>query len=161
MTPSSHRSGKVRGYLELVAQCWDGGECVTGPVDSRCLSPALSCAWSSIYSLVCWCGSGCLGLHRSARASLAESALVVVCGLLIAVASTLWNAGSTVPRFSSCGKWAQLPHGMWDLPGPGINPVPLALAGRLPTTGPLEKLLCLLLTLRYSWKVITTFHEFF
>ena len=27
-------------------------------------------------------------------------------------------------------------RGAWDLPGPGIEPVPSALAGRLSTTGP-------------------------
>ena len=32
--------------------------------------------------------------------------------------------------FSSFGTWAQLPHGMWDLPRPGIEPVSLALQGR-------------------------------
>ena len=31
---------------------------------------------------------------------------------------------------------AQLPSGMWNLPRPGIKPVPLALAGRLATTEP-------------------------
>ena len=36
----------------------------------------------------------------------------------------------------SCGTWAWLLHGMWDFPGPGIEPVPLALAGRFLTTGP-------------------------
>ena len=28
-------------------------------------------------------------------------------------------------RLSSCGAWAQLLHGMWDLPGPGTEPMPL------------------------------------
>ena len=37
-------------------------------------------------------------------------------------------------RLSSCGPWAQLPCGMWDLPGPGIVLVSLALAGRFWTT---------------------------
>ena len=27
--------------------------------------------------------------------------------------------------FSSCGTWAQLPRSLWDLPGPGIEPVSL------------------------------------
>ena len=39
-------------------------------------------------------------------------------------------------RINSCGAWAQLPSGMWDLPGPGIKPVAPALAGRFLTTGP-------------------------
>ena len=37
---------------------------------------------------------------------------------------------------SSCGTRAQLLHGMWDLPGPGLEPVSPALAGRFLTTVP-------------------------
>ena len=36
-------------------------------------------------------------------------------------------------RHNSCA-WASLPHGMWDLPGPGMEPVSHALAGGLLTT---------------------------
>ena len=32
--------------------------------------------------------------------------------------------------------WAQLPLGMWDLPGPGMELVSLALQGRFLTIGP-------------------------
>ena len=39
-------------------------------------------------------------------------------------------------RLSSCGAQAQLLHGMWDLPGPGLKPVSLALAGGFLTTAP-------------------------
>ena len=39
-------------------------------------------------------------------------------------------------RLSSCGARAQLLRSMWDLPGPGIEPVSPALAGGLPTTAP-------------------------
>ena len=53
----------------------------------------------------------------------------------------LWSAGSRREGFSSCGSWAlehrlsscgtqaQVLHGMWDLPGPGLKPVSPALAG--------------------------------
>ena len=37
-------------------------------------------------------------------------------------------------RLSSCGAQAQLLHGMWDLPGPGLEPVSPALAGGFLTT---------------------------
>ena len=37
-------------------------------------------------------------------------------------------------RLSSCGTRAQLLHGMWDLPGPGLEPMSPALAGGLLTT---------------------------
>ena len=37
---------------------------------------------------------------------------------------------------SSCGVWAYLLHGMRALPGPGVEPVSPALAGRFFTTEP-------------------------
>ena len=37
---------------------------------------------------------------------------------------------------SNCGTWAWLPHGTWKLPGPGIEPMFPALAGRFLTMGP-------------------------
>ena len=39
-------------------------------------------------------------------------------------------------RLSNCGSRAQLLRGMWDLPGPGLEPVSPALAGRFSTTAP-------------------------
>ena len=39
-------------------------------------------------------------------------------------------------RLSSCGARAQLLRGMWDLPGPGLEPVSPALAGGFLTTVP-------------------------
>ena len=39
-----------------------------------------------------------------------------------------------VHGLSSCGILAQLPSGMWDLPGLGIKPVSPALAGGFFTT---------------------------
>ena len=43
-------------------------------------------------------------------------------------------------RLSSCGAWAYLLRGMWDLPGPGLEPVSPALAGVFLTTAPPGKL---------------------
>ena len=62
----------------------------------------------------------------------------------------LWLSGSVVVahglsscglwalerRLSSCGAQALLLCGMWDLPGPGLEPVSLALAGGFLTTAP-------------------------
>ena len=74
--------------------------------------------------------------------------LVVVHGLLIAVASLVAEHGllarglsscglqALEHRLSSCGAWAYLLHGMWDLPRPGLEPVSPALAGRFLTTAP-------------------------
>ena len=63
--------------------------------------------------------------------------------LFIAVRGPLTTAASPVAehrlqtrRLSSCGARAQLLRGMWDLPGPGLEPVCPALAGGLPTTAP-------------------------
>ena len=44
-------------------------------------------------------------------------------------------------RLRSQGPQAGLPLGMWDRPGPGIELVSPALAGRFVTTGPPGKLL--------------------
>ena len=67
------------------------------------------------------------------------SSLVVVCGLLIGVASLVGEHGSRVPGLSSCGTWASLSHGMWNLPGPGIKPVSPALTRRFLTSRLLGK----------------------
>ena len=90
---------------------------------------------------------------------------VAACGLSLVVASgvysssrcagfslrwllLLWSTGSRAAgfsscglralecRLSSCGTRAQLLCGMWDLPGPGLEPVSPALAGGFLTTEP-------------------------
>ena len=43
-------------------------------------------------------------------------------------------------RLNSCGTWARLPRGMWDLPRPGVELTSAALAGRFFTTEPLGSL---------------------
>ena len=48
----------------------------------------------------------------------------------------LWSTGSRCAGFSSCGTRAQLLCGMWDLPGPGLEPVSPALTGGFLTTTP-------------------------
>ena len=69
---------------------------------------------------------------------------VAVRGLLVAVASLvaegawalgLW-ASVVVARGLSCGTWAYWLCGMWDLRGPGLEPVCPALAGGFLTTVP-------------------------
>ena len=81
-----------------------------------------------------------LGLRFRARA-------FSTCGkrgpLFIAVRGPLTVAASLVAehrlqtrRLSNCGSRAQLLRGMWDFPGPGLEPVSPALAGRLSTTAP-------------------------
>ena len=62
-----------------------------------------------------------------------------VWGLSLDAASSGFSccgAGALERRLSSCGTRAQLPCGMWDLPGPGMGPVSPALVGGFLTTGP-------------------------
>ena len=56
----------------------------------------------------------------------------------VVVARGLSSCGSQALecRLSSRGTWAYLLHGMWDLPGPGLEPVSPALAGGFLTTAP-------------------------
>ena len=73
---------------------------------------------------------------------------LAVHGLLIVVASlvaehTLGCMGfsscsswALEPRLSGCGTWVKLFLGMWDLPGPGIEPMSSALAGWFLSTVP-------------------------
>ena len=51
-------------------------------------------------------------------------------------------------RLSSCAAWAQLLCSVWDLPEPGLEPVPPALAGGFLTTAPPGKPHTLVLTFR-------------
>ena len=71
---------------------------------------------------------------------------LVVPGLLTAAASLLSEHGARVcglscglraleHRVHSCGARASLLHGTYHLPGPGIEPISLVLAGRFFTTG--------------------------
>ena len=61
---------------------------------------------------------------------------IAVRGPLTIAASLAAEHGLQTRRLSSCGSWAQLLHGTWDLPRPGLEPVSLALAGRFSTTAP-------------------------
>ena len=56
----------------------------------------------------------------------------------VVVALRLSSCGSWALecRLSSCGAWALLLRGMWDLPGPGLEPMSPALAGGFSTTVP-------------------------
>ena len=52
-----------------------------------------------------------------------------------------WASEVVAWGLSRCGTWAQLLHGMWNPPGPEIQPVSPALAGRLLSTVPPGKFL--------------------
>ena len=61
---------------------------------------------------------------------------IAVCGPLTIAASLATEHRLQTRRLSNCGSWAQPLRGMWDPPGPGLEPASPALAGRLPTTAP-------------------------
>ena len=79
------------------------------------------------------------------------SSLVVICRLLIAVASLLQSMGSghvgsvvVSPGLLATGSvvrahWTQLLCSMWDLPQPGVEPTSPDLTGRFFITEPARK----------------------
>ena len=95
------------------------------------------CAWTFLlavsggYSLL-WCAGFSLQwlLLLQSTASRCSGSVVVARGLS--------SCGSWAPehRLSSCGTRASLLHGMWDLPGPGLEPMSPALAGGFLTAAP-------------------------
>ena len=84
--------------------------------------------------------SAVLGLHCCAGISLVGASrgfsLVAVLRLLIKVASLVED------MLSSCGAWAQLLHGVWNIPESGMEAVSPALAGKFFTTEPPGQPLC-------------------
>ena len=81
------------------------------------------------------CGAPALGTWAS---------VVAACGLSSCGSQALER------RLSSCGAWAQLLRGMWDLPGPGLEPVSPTLAGRFLTIAPPGK--STLFIIAKTWK---------
>ena len=61
---------------------------------------------------------------------------IAVHGPLTIAASLVAEHRLQMRRLSSCGSRAQLLRGIWDLPGPGLEPVSPALAGGFSTTAP-------------------------
>ena len=81
-----------------------------------------------------------LSLHFCARAFSScgkrGPLFIAVRGPLTILASLVAEHRLQTRRLSNCGSRAQLLHGMWDLPRPGLEPVSPALAGRLSSTAP-------------------------
>ena len=65
---------------------------------------------------------------------------IAVHGPLTITASLVVEHRLQVHGLSSCGTRAQLLHGMWNLPRPGLEPLSPALAGRFSTIAPPAKL---------------------
>ena len=66
------------------------------------------------------------------------SSLVVVGGGSLPFSAWVQQCSSQAPEYrrGSCGPPAQLLHGMWNFPGPGIKPMSPSLAGGFFTTEP-------------------------
>ena len=77
------------------------------------------------------CASHCSGFSCCAAPSMGAQASVVVARGLSSCGSRALEC-----RLSSYGAGAQLLRSMWDHPGPGLEPVSPALAGRFLTTAP-------------------------
>ena len=114
-----------------------------------------------------------LHLHRCEWASLVASSggclLGAVCGLLIVVTSLVEHKPESaqvlvvVPLgLSSWGARASLPRSIWNLPGPGFEPMSPALAGEFLTTGPSGRSLVVVLNLHFSdeycWGLVVFAH---
>ena len=94
------------------------------------------CVWAflQLRGATLHCGaraSHCSGFSRCGAQALGAWASVVAARGLSSCGSRALEC-----RLSSCGARAQLLRGMWDLPGPGLEPVSPALAGGFLTTAP-------------------------
>ena len=94
-----------------------------------------------------------LALAAACRLSLVAASggdsLVLLQGPLTAVAPLVastglgpWASAIAARRLSSCGTKAWSLGGMWNPPGPGLEPVSPALAGGFFSTGPSGKSRC-------------------
>ena len=74
-----------------------------------------------IYFWLCWVFVAACGLSLVVASG--GYSLLQCAGFLLRWLLLLRSTGSRCAGFSSCGAWAQLLRGMWDLPGPGLEPV--------------------------------------
>ena len=116
-----------------------------------CMWAFSSCGqWGLLYVAVCGashyggfscCKGWALGMQASVvaacRPQSTRASVVVACGL------------------SSCGARAQLPHSMWVLHGPGIEPMSPTWAGGFLTTGPPGKFKTITSLFQFSNSPIT------
>ena len=84
-----------------------------------------SCGERGLLFIAVHVASRCRAWALGAQASVAVARGLSSCGLQ-----------ALELRLSSCGTRAYLLHSLWDLPGPGLEPTSLALAGRFLTTAP-------------------------
>ena len=94
--------------------------------------------WLALVFVAVWLFSSCdkLGLFSSCG-SWASHCNGLSCSRARALGCMGFSRGhfqALERRLNSCGVQAYLAHGRWDLPGSGIEPVSLALAGKFFTT---------------------------
>ena len=93
---------------------------------------------------LCWVFTAALGLSlvvaSRGYSSLQREGIPLWCCLwLLSTGSRCTASVLVAHEVSSCDAQAQLPHGMWNPPGPGMEPMSLALAGGFLATGPPRK----------------------
>ena len=88
------------------------------------------------YNFIFWLCWVSFAAHRLSLVAVSGAYSLLQCAGFSLQWLLLWSMGSRCLGFSSCGSWAQLLWGMWDLPRSGIEPVSLAWQGRFLTTGP-------------------------
>ena len=71
--------------------------------------------------------------------SIEACGLLSICGVRASQCSGCSCGAQAHSGCSGCGLRSQLPRGVWDLPGSGIEPVSLVMAGGFLTTGPPRK----------------------
>ena len=99
---------------------------------------------SSFFSVILMFISIFLWLHGVSVAACRPSLVASSTGFSPCRLLLLWNTSSRARGLGSCDSQAQLLCGMSDLPGPGIEPVPFALAGGVLTARPPGKSLHIL-----------------
>ena len=92
--------------------------CIFGCVGSLLLRAGFLQLWRAGGYSSLWCAGFSLRWLLLLRSTGSRHAVFSSCGL--------W---ALERRLSNCGTRAQLLRGMWDLPGPGLEPVSPALAG--------------------------------
>ena len=106
----------------------------------RCYAQAFSSC--GVQASHCGSFSCCIARALGTRASVVVAHGLSSCGL--------WALECSL---SSCGSRASLLPGMWNLPGPGLEPVSPALAGRFLTTAPPGKSSKLDFILLVDWAI--------
>ena len=98
----------------------------------RCCARAFLWLWRAGTTLRC----GARASQRGGFSCCGAWALGVRASVVVAHGLSSCGSRALEHRLSSCGARTQLLCGMWDLPGPGLEPVSPALAGGFSTTEP-------------------------